>query len=183
LAKAIVFDSTPLIYLVRVSLSQSLRRLSNPKFVPESVYEELMRGESEGRPESSIIRELVDDATITVTRPRNTSLVRRLVKITAEDHRKPLHMAEAEALAIARELDGIMISDDHVARSIAKMIHAELHGTGYLLGKMYLEHQLSKEEAITKVREMRRAGWRLSEDDYREILNYLGGLQSTSSRP
>jgi hypothetical protein len=56
------------------------------------------------------------------------------------------------------------------------MIHAELHGTGYLLGKMYLEHQLSKEEAITKVREMRRAGWHLSEDDYREILNYLGGL-------
>jgi predicted nucleic acid-binding protein len=69
-----------------------------------------------------------------------------------------------------------MITDDHVARSIAKMIHAELLGTGYLLGKMYLERQLSKEEAITKVGELRRAGWRLSEDDYREILNYLGGL-------
>lgn len=176
MAKALVFDATPLIYLVRVSLGESLRRLSNPKFVPESVYEELMKGETGGRPESSIIRELVEEATVTVTRPRNTSLVRRLVKIAAEDPGKPLHMAEAEALALTRELDGIMIADDHVTRSIAKMIHAELHGTGYLLGKMYLEHQLSKEEAITKVGEMRRAGWRLSEDDYREILNYLAGL-------
>ena len=108
--------------------------------MPESVYEELMRGETEGKPEASVIRELVEDATVTVTRPRNTSLVRRLVKIAAEDPRKPLHMAEAEALALARELDGIMIADDHVARSTAKMIHAELHGTGYILGKMYLEH-------------------------------------------
>jgi predicted nucleic acid-binding protein len=176
LAKALVFDATPLIYLVRVSLGESLRRLSNSKYVPESVYQELMRGEALGKPEPSIIRELVEDATITVTRPRNTSFVRRLAKIAAEDTGKPLHMAEAEALALARELDGIMIADDQVARSIAKMVHAEVHGTGYLLGKMYLEHQLSKEGAITKVGEMRRAGWRLSEDDYREILNYLSGL-------
>lgn len=177
MAKPLVFDTTPLIYLVRVSLTEPLRRLSNPKLLPQSVYEELMKGEALGKPEASMIRELVEHATITVVQPRNVSLVRRLVSIAVEGESKPLHRAEAEALALTKEVKGIMIADDQAARSTARLIDAELHGTGYLLGKMYEERYISKHEAMAKVRDMRRAGWRLSEDDYRGILDFLGALQ------
>ena len=37
---------------------------------------------------------------------------------------------------------------------------------------MFQEGLVSKEEALTKVAEMRKAGWRFSEDDYRTVLNY-----------
>jgi predicted nucleic acid-binding protein len=160
--------------VIKVSLAESLRRLDDPKYLPTSVYEELLKGEPLGKPEASIIRELVEQAALNVTGPADTSAVRRLVKVAVEGERKPLHAAEAEALALAKKLGGIVISDDHVARSTARMIHVELHGTGYLLGRMYQQGLISKEEAVKKVREMRGAGWRLNEDDYRAILDYLG---------
>jgi predicted nucleic acid-binding protein len=169
----LIFDATPLIYLVKVSLAESLRKLRTPKFLPQGVYEELLKGEPLGKPEASILRELTEEAAINVIRPTDTPFVGRLIKLAAEDERKPLHRAEAEAIALAKELGGVVISDDRAARSTAKLVHVELHGTGYLLGRMYRESHISKEEAATKVSEMRRAGWRLSEDDYRAILDHL----------
>ncbi len=157
-------------------MGESLGRLSNPKFLPKSVYEELIRGEAQGKPEASLIRELVERATIKITTPSSASTVRSLIKIAAQDENKPLHRAEAEALVVAKELGGIVIADDRIARSVARLMHAELHGTGYLLGRMCQEGLISKREAMTKIRDMRRAGWRLSEDDYQTILSYLRTL-------
>jgi len=74
---------------------------------------------------------------------------------------------------LSMELGGVVISDDHVARSTARLVNAELHGTGYLVGRMYQERHLSKDEAMRKVGEMRSAGWRLGEDDYQAILDHL----------
>jgi predicted nucleic acid-binding protein len=176
LKKPLIFDTTPLIYLIKASLTEGLRRLDHQKLLPWIVYEELRVGEAQARPEAEVIRELVEEAALVLTRPRSSSLVKRLVKIAVEDENKPLHKAEAEALAVAKELDGILIADDHAARSTAKLMQVECHGTGYLLGRMYQERQISRGEAIRKLTEMRRAGWRLSEDDYRTILDYLRKL-------
>jgi predicted nucleic acid-binding protein len=176
LARALLFDTTPLIYVIRASLSEALHKLSNAKFLCQSVYEELMVGETQGKPEAAVIRELVSGNAIAIARPRNPSLVGRLIKIAAEGENKPLHRAEAEALAIAKELGGILIADDQAARSTARLVQVESHGTGYLLGRMFQEGLISKEEAVRKVTEMRKAGWRLSEDDYRTVLNYLKTL-------
>jgi predicted nucleic acid-binding protein len=176
LARALLFDTTPLIYVIRASLTEALRKLSNPKYLSQSVYEELMVGEAQGKPEAAVIRELVNGNAIAIARPRSPSLVSRLMKIAAEGENKPLHSAEAEALAITKELDGVLIADDRAARSTARLIQVESHGTGYLLGRMFQEGLISKEEAVGKVTEMRKAGWRLSEDDYRTVLNYLRNL-------
>lgn len=176
MTKSLVFDTTPLIYMIKVSLAESLRSLGDPKFLPPRVYEELLKGEPLGKPEASMIRELVKQGAININQPADASQVRRLIKLAVDEERKPLHRAEAEALVLAKELGGIVISDDHVARSTARLTRTELHGTGYLLGRMYREGHISKEEAMTKVGEMRRAGWRLGEDDYRAILDYLKTL-------
>ncbi len=73
-------------------------------------------------------------------------------------------------------MGGVLIADDRVARSTARLVQVESHGTGYLLGRMLHEGLISKEEAVRKVVEMRKAGWRLSEDDYRTILDYLRNI-------
>ena len=173
MTKPLVFDATPLIYVIRVSMAESLRRLRDPKFLPQGVYDELLKGERLGKPEASVIRELVDEGAVKVSRPADTSVVHKLIKLAAEDEGKPLHRAEAEAIALSKELGGVVISDDHVARSTARLVNAELHGTGYLLGRMYQERHISKDEAMKKIGEMRRAGWRLGEDDYQAILDHL----------
>jgi predicted nucleic acid-binding protein len=176
LTEPLVFDTTPLIYIITASLAEALRGVQNQKLLPETVYEELMLGEAQGKPEAAVIRELLEEDIFTLTRPRSPSLVKRLVKIAVEDEKMPLHRAEAEALAIAKELNGILIADDHAARSVAKLMQIECHGTGYLLGRMYQEGEIPRDEAIRKLTEMRRAGWRLSEDDYRTVLDYLRKL-------
>jgi len=163
----------PLIYLVRVSLAEAIRRLSGEKLLTPGVYGELLKGESLGKPEASIIRELVERSTIKLAHPHDRPFVQRLIRLAAEDEKRPLHQAEAEALALAKEIGGIVISDDRVARSVAKLVHVNLHGTGYLLGRMQRDGLLSKEEVISKIEEMRRSGWRLSEEDYRTVLEYL----------
>lgn len=176
MTRAMVFDATPLIYLVRISLANVLVKLSVPKFLSQDVYDEILKGENLGKPESSVVRELVETGKLQVRTPQDPSFASRLIGLTAGDDRKPLHRAEAEALTLAKELKGILISDDRVARSAAKLVDVELHGTGYLLGRMYRDGYMSKQEAATKLSEMRRAGWRLSEDDYRAVSEYLSNL-------
>lgn len=164
--------------MIRASLTQALTSLENPKLLPQSVYEEMLVGEAHGKPEAGVLQELVEEGAITVTRPRNIPLEKRLIKIAVEAENMPLHRAEAEAIAIAKEMDAVLIADDHAARTTAKLVQVECHGTGYMLGTMYQERQISKEVAMKKVTEIRKAGWRLSEDDYRITLDYLETLQS-----
>lgn len=176
MARPLIFDSTPLIYIVRVSLSKLLRGLDEPKIIPTSVYDELLEGEALGKPEATALRGLIDEKTIRVQDPKDEGFVLKIVKLAAEKERRPLHKAEAEVVALTKELEGVAISDDHVARSIARLIDIELHGTGYILGRIYKAGRISKNELLRNVSEMRRSGWRITEEDYEKILDYLKRL-------
>ena len=176
MARPIILDSTPLIYIARVSLLDLLRGLDEPKITTTSVYDELLKGEQLGKPEATALRELIDEKTIKLQDPEDSGYVLKIVKLAAEKERKPLHKAEAEVVTLAKQLDGVAISDDHVARSVARLIGIELHGTGYLLGRIYKAKRISKNKLVEKVSEMRRSGWRMTEDDYEEIIDYLRRL-------
>jgi len=63
-----------------------------------------------------------------------------------------------------------------VARSVARLIDIELHGTGYVLGRTYKTRGISKHGLLRKVGEMRRSGWRIAEADYERVLDYLRRL-------
>lgn len=173
MVRPLVFDSTPLIYFAKVSLSSLLRVLDEPKIITMGVYNELLRGGALGKPEARVLRGLVEEKVITVQDPKDVGFVLRIVKVAAEKERDPLHRTEADILALAKELDGVAISDDHVAKSVARLIGIELHGTGYLLGRMYKAGRMSRDELLGYLGEMRRYGWRASEEEYERILNYL----------
>jgi hypothetical protein len=42
----------------------------------------------------------------------------------------------------------------------------ELHGTGYVLGKIFATGKVDKEKLLEKVGEMREGGWFVSAEDY-----------------
>jgi predicted nucleic acid-binding protein len=176
LARPLIFDSTPLIYIVRVSLSNMLRELEEPKITTTSVYNELLKGETLGKPEATTIRGLIEEKTIKLQDPRDRGFLLNIIKLAAEKEKSPLHKAEADVVALTKELGGVAISDDHVARSVARLIGIELHGTGYLLGRIYKAGRTSKNELQRKADEMRRSGWRITEEDYQKILEYVRRL-------
>ena len=176
MARPLIFDSTPLIYILKVSLSGFLRELCEAKLITASVYEELLRGEALGKPEATVLRELVEENVINVQDPKDVGFVLRIVKLAAEKERSPLHRAEADVLALAKELGGLAISDDHVARSVARLVGVELHGSGYVLGRMYKAGKIPKDKLLRCLNEMQRSGWRISTEDYERILDYLRKL-------
>lgn len=175
--KPLVFNATPLIYLTRVSLTTLFMSLREEKITTSKVYHEVVvQGKKKGLPEASLLEKLFKKKVLSVCELKDKEFVKTLVGIAADLERHPLHVAEAEVLTVANEVNGVAIVDDKVARSVALLFGIDLHGTGYILGKMYLAGKIGKEKLMQKVKEMRGQGWYLSGEDYLDIVNYLEAL-------
>jgi len=175
--KPLVFDSTPLIYLTKSSLAQLLKDISTQKFTTTSVFEEVVReGKKKKAPEASLLETLFKEEIIKVHSISNKKYLNYVKEMAAESEMQPLHEAEAEVLCLTKELNGIAIADDQVARSVARILGIELHGTGYVLGKIFATGKIDKEKLIEKVKEIRGSGWYVSAEDYLKIIDYLNSL-------
>lgn len=175
--KPLIFNSSPLIYLAKVSLTNALKDIPEEKFTVTKVFNEVAEeGKKKGAPEASILENLIKEETIKVRNPNNEEYLKFVKKISAEAERQPLHEAEAEVLCLAKQLNGIAIADDKATRSVARLLGIELHGTGYILGKIFAAGKIRKEELMKKLNEMRRIGWYVSAEDYIKIIEYIKNL-------
>jgi predicted nucleic acid-binding protein len=172
--KPLVFDSTPLIYLTKASLAELLKDISEQKFTTASVFEEVVReGKKKNAPEASLLETLFKEEIIKVHNISNKKYLNYVKEMATGNEMQPLHEAEAEVLCLTKELNGIAIADDQVARSVARILGIELHGTGYILGKIFATGKIGKEKLVEKVKEMRDSGWYVSAEDYLKIIDYL----------
>jgi predicted nucleic acid-binding protein len=177
MSKPLVFDSTPLVYLTKSSLAEFLKEISQPKFTTVSVFEEVVReGKRKRAPESSFLETLFEKEIINVHTISNKGYLNYVKEMAAVNEMQPLHEAEAEVLCLTKELSGIAVADDKVARSVARILGIELHGTGYILGKIFATGKINKEKLVEKVKEMRDSGWYISAEDYLKIIDYLKNL-------
>jgi len=175
--KPLIFNSTPLIYLTRVSLAKFFKEIPGEKFTTTRVFNEVVEeGKKKGAPEASVLESLFKEEIIKVRNPNDKEYLKSVKKMSAESERQPLHEAEAEVLCLAKELNGTAIADDQVARSVARLLGIELHGTGYILGKISATDKIKKEELMEKVKEMRDEGWHVAAEDYLKIIEYLKTL-------
>jgi predicted nucleic acid-binding protein len=175
--KPLIFDSTPLIYLSRSSLAEFLKEIIQPKFTTASVFEEVVcEGKRKRAPESSLLETLFEKEIIKVHTISNKGYLKYVKEMASLNELQPLHEAEAEVLCLTKELNGVAVADDKVARSVARILGMELHGTGYILGKIYATGKINKEKLVEKVKEMRDSGWYVSAEDYLKIIDYLKNL-------
>jgi len=175
--KPLIFNSTPLIYLTKVSLTKLLKEIPEEKFTTTRVFNEIVQeGKKKGAPEASLLESMFREETIKLRNPKDEEYLKSVKKMSAESERQPLHEAEAEVLCLAKELNGIAIADDQVARSVAKLLEIELHGAGYVLGKIFTTGKIKREELAEKVKQMRDEGWHVSAEDYLRIIEYLKSL-------
>jgi predicted nucleic acid-binding protein len=87
-----------------------------------------------------------------------------------------LHVTDAEVLALAKELDGLAVVDDEVARKTAKVYGIAYVGTPYVLARAVYEGLVTKERAKQAVNEMIFVGWRCSVESYAKIIEVLEKL-------
>src|SRR4030067_879487 len=172
--KPLVFDSTPLIYLTRVTLSESLKEMSGEKFTTAGGFSEVVgEGTRKGGPEAALLERLFEEGVMAVRSPSDEGYLNFVKEMAAEGETRPLHEAEAEVLCLAKELNGVAVADDQVARSVARLLGVELHGTGFVLGKILATGKISKGELMEKVKAMRERGWYVAAEDYLAIIEYL----------
>jgi predicted nucleic acid-binding protein len=82
-------------------------------------------------------------------------------------------VTDAEVLALAKELDGLAVVDDEVARKTAKAYGIAYVGTPYVLVRAVLQKLITKERAREAVNEMVSVGWRCSIESYAKIMQIL----------
>jgi predicted nucleic acid-binding protein len=170
-----VINSTPLIYLSKVSLSWIFRELGEV-IIPPKVYEEVVvRGRERGEGDALIVEELINGGVLSVEEIEPAGVFRGL--------EKELHEAEIEVLALAKKKKGVAIIDEGIARETAEMLGIESHGSFYILFKEVAEGKLSKEDAHKKVDEMIKKGWRIRHEQYLDFLEILESMKQPLSNP
>lgn len=158
-------NATPLIYLCKIGFSSVFTDFSEEKYTTPKVVEEVVdRGKSLGAPDAFIVEQLVKQSIVKIREPKNTEFINQLLKISN------LHKAEAEVLALTRELNGIAIIDEGIARQVARIYNIQSHGTVYLLLRLVYRGKLSKKQARKAVDKMISAGWRLTSEEYAKLI-------------
>ncbi len=166
--KPYVFNSTPLIYLTKIGLSNILEGLEGEKFISPTVKHEVIdQGKNKGISDSIILEDLVRRKILKVVSPKNQTYLNALLKT------KGLHSADAEVLTIAKESDGIAIIDDGIARKTAKIYSISHAGTAGILIKCVIQKSITKERAKQAINEMIRVGWRCSIETFTQIMDVL----------
>ena len=131
-----VFDSSSLIYLGKLKILEKLKLLEGKKYIPKSVYEEVViKGFERGEPETKYIDKLIKD---------NYFIVEN-----AEDNIGDfffLSKADKEVIYLAKKLKLTAIIDEAYAKKIALSYGIETHGIMYLLLWLLDKKLITKEE-------------------------------------
>lgn len=143
-----VTNSTCLIGLERIGRLDILHRLFEPVMVPPKVQEEFGKA--------------ID--WLAVIAPKNTVLVQVLSTIVDE--------GEAEAIALAKELNCLLILDDRKARRWAKFFGLRIIGTAGLLVRA--KRQGIVEEVKPILEALKQSNFRLHPSLEREVLQLAG---------
>ena len=166
--KPLVFNSTPLIYLTKVGLSEVFDGLKEEKLTSPKVKREVVdEGKRKGVPDAVVLEKMSRNNVFRIVEPKDNEFLSRLLET------KGLHVTDAEILTVAPERKGLAVIDDEVARKTARVYGISYVGTPYVLMRAVLERLITKERAKLAVNEMVSAGWRCSVESYAKIMEAL----------
>ena len=166
--KPLVFNSTPLIYLTKVGLSEVFDGLKEEKLTSPKVKREVAdEGKRKGVPDAVVLEKMFRNNVFRIVEPKDNEFLSRLLET------KGLHVTDAEILTVAPERKGLAVIDDEVARKTARVYGISYVGTPYVLMRAVLERLITKGKAKLAVNEMVSAGWRCSVESYAKIMEAL----------
>ena len=165
-------NATPIIYICKIGLSRVFNEFLEEKYTTPKVVEEVVdKGKVLGAPDAFIAEELIQRSIIRVREPKIAGF---LALLSTLPH---LHEAEAQVLALAKELEGVAIVDESLAREVSRLYDVEAHGTAYLLLRLLYGGRLSKKQVRDAIDGMVAAGWRLTAEEYAKLARELEVFQ------
>ena len=120
-------------------------------------------GKRKSVPDAFVLEKLFENGVFKVCAPKDKIFVSLLMET------RGLHVADAEVLALAKELKGTAVIDDEVARKTAKVFGIDYVGTPYILLQAVCYGLVSKDEAKRALNEMISLGWRCNVETYVKI--------------
>ncbi|KCZ71696.1 putative nucleic acid-binding protein, contains PIN domain [Candidatus Methanoperedens nitroreducens] len=161
-----ILDSTPLIYICKVSLDWIFQELDADCIMPDAVYEEVViKGKQMGNADALAVEKLVKNGIISVQKIENNSM---FIQLSLE-----LHRGEIGVLSLAKSMGGVAIIDDDIARTTGEILGVEVHGTIYLIFLIVKKGKLSKEDAKVRINRMITDGFWMGHKQYLTILDLL----------
>ena len=164
-----VFDSSSLIYFGKIRILEKISLLKGKKFIPKEVYEEVViKGIERDESEANYIDELIKRELFIVQKVKSD--FENITSIPL------LSKADMEVLSLAKKTKSMAIIDEIYASNIAESYGIETHGSIYLLLKLVEEKIISKKETINYIDKMIKAGFYLSADKYRNVLDIINEI-------
>jgi predicted nucleic acid-binding protein len=157
----IVSNATPLIYLAKLGKLELLRKLFETVIIPNGVFDEVViKGIAIKAPDAFIIERSMNEGWIKLKSVRE---IKELTKFG-------LHKGETEAIALAKRYGCELLVDQRHARLAARTVGVKARGTLYVLLTALKRKIISYDEYILALRELVRAGFRMSAELYLEAL-------------
>jgi len=165
-----VFDATPLISLASADRLALVTSLDGPRYMPESVYDEVVTaGLDGGHADARRIERAVENEVLAVEPDPDpdVSLVERLSRVDA------LSGADVAVLALAGERGGTAIMDEAYGRSVSDAEGIATRGTAYVVLHAQRRGAIGPEESRAAIDDLLDAGWYCAPDLYARILEKI----------
>lgn len=163
-----VFNASPLIHLARAGLASLIEMLEGEKYTVPTVFQEVVElGKELGYADALISEELINKKILLVKSPQ-----KRILHTVGSAHRD-LHFGESAVIALSKELDGIAILDDRVARAVAKIHNVRTEGTHMLIFRALRKGLIDKADAERYLQKLVSSGWRCDVELYNKLLSML----------
>lgn len=160
----VVSNSTPLIFLAKISRLNLLEKLFDAVLIPNKVFTEVVvEGKERGYSDSYLVEESIKKGIIK----------KKDIKI-GESTAMPISSGEIEAIELALKL-GIqdILIDEAKGRRIARLYDLKPKGTLWVLTKAFEDGILTQEELKNSIFELIKCGYRIREDILVEIFKEI----------
>lgn len=166
-----VSDTSPLIWLAKVGKINLLKELFEEIIIPQKVYEEAVeKGLQHGFSDAIIIKECVNQGWIKLSKlnPKDNDLIQRI-----SEHAFEIHLGEAQAIVLAREMGILLLMDESAGRAFAEAWGLKVKGTIYIIISALRTGLINKTEAKETVLMMVGKGFRLEPNLLAKLITEL----------
>ncbi len=163
-----ILDSTPLIYFAKIGRLELL--MSEEVLIPEAVYHEVVtRGLEKGFLDAKVIQDAVKTKAVKIKKldPGGKKEAEELMKFAQ------IERGEAEALVLAKGEKAELLMDDAVGQGVARTLNINALWTTSFILKLVSLQLLGRKEAREIIKQLVKAGYRISEDVLLELLEKL----------
>ena len=154
----LVLDAIPLIYSAKTRVHSLFSRLNVELFTTDTVKAEVLKGDFE---EKGVLERLF------------AGEVKVLKAKGVFPSARGLHSGEASALALAKEKNAVLVSDDRVARTVAKAMGVQVVYSNFFIFRALEKKVVDAGEAKALVEELVESGWWCDAETLARIFNAI----------